>query len=141
MISTRHTAEMVTYINRKGQQTQKPLAVHKAGVDLADQHMSYGSFDHWSMKWWRKLALHLIMMSVVNACVLYKDIKGKGLSVMSMIDKICNQLVLHHNEENATGGSSGKKTDGTSYTAAFPREDAMCAQKDHEQLQEKLAGN
>lgn len=90
-----------------------PLAVqdyncHKAGVVLVDQHKSYGSLDHQSVKWWRKLALHFIIMSVVNIYVLYKDTKGKGLSVTGLL-------------KHATSGISRKKRNmeqkkGTSYT-------------------------
>lgn len=62
VISACYTAETITYANRRDQETQKSLALqdyncHKAGIDLVDQHLSYGSFNHWSIKWWQKFAL------------------------------------------------------------------------------------
>ena len=54
-ISTCHAAQMVTYTNKRGQQTQKPLAVedyncHKAGLHLMDQywHMDHSITGPWS---------------------------------------------------------------------------------------------
>ena len=63
-----------------------------------------------------------------------------------MATKICSQLV-HYTEEHATGGPSSKKTDILHSSTSLnlyqemkgsPKgtEDAMCAQKDHGQLQE-----
>lgn len=76
MISTRHRAEMVEYVDRRGRQQRKPAAVvnynkKKFGVDLCDQRMSYGAFGHKSVKWWRKLAFHMILMSLYPMPVSY----------------------------------------------------------------------
>lgn len=75
---------------------------HKAGVVLVDQCMSYGSLITRPCSGVeRKLVLYLIIISVVKFCVFYKYIRGKGLSVTSMTDKVCTQLVLQHTEEHA----------------------------------------
>lgn len=56
MLSTRHTASMVTFLNKQGKELTKPACVvgynkYKYGVDLSDQKISYGAFDHKSVKW------------------------------------------------------------------------------------------
>ena len=43
------------------------------GVDKLDQLVSYYSFLHKSVKWWRKVFFWLLEASVVNSYVIYKD--------------------------------------------------------------------
>jgi hypothetical protein len=77
----------------------KPLAVvdcnkHKAGVDLFDQRLSYGALEHKTVKWWRKLAFHCIIMAVSNACILHNTIKTKKLNTSKFIPQVCSSMVL-----------------------------------------------
>ncbi|XP_046400221.1 piggyBac transposable element-derived protein 4-like [Ischnura elegans] len=112
IISTRHTSEMVTYSDRRGNQRTKPAAVvnynkKKFGVDLSDQRMSYGVFDHRSMKWWRKLAFHMILMTVQNACVLYNQVTGKKIPMTSFMKELCSDLAITQEEPSSGPGPSG----------------------------------
>lgn len=125
MITTRHTSNMSNYINRRGMQLVKPLSVqdynkNKSGVDLFDQRISYGCFDHRSLKWWRKLAFYFLMMSVSNACILYKYVKGRNISTSSMMEKVCNNLIMQCNEDFASAGSSGDSRLGRLSQRHFP---------------------
>ena len=43
------------------------------GVDKLDQLMSYYSFLHTSVKWWRKVFFWLTEMTVVNAYIIYQQ--------------------------------------------------------------------
>jgi hypothetical protein len=77
----------------------KPLAVadynkHKAGVDLFDQRLSYGALEHNTVKWWRKLAFHCIIMVISYACILHNTIKTKKLSTPKFIQQVCCNMVL-----------------------------------------------
>ncbi|XP_046980762.1 piggyBac transposable element-derived protein 4-like [Schistocerca americana] len=97
MISTRHTAEMVTFTDQKGREKSKPACVvdynkNKFGVDLSDQRLSYGAFEHRTVKWWRKLELHVILMVIVNSCILYNKVTGKHLTTSHFMTVICADL-------------------------------------------------
>ena len=45
---------------------------HMLGVDKLDQLVSYYSFVHKSVKWWRKVFFWWLEVAVVNSCVVYK---------------------------------------------------------------------
>ena len=47
------------------------------GVDKLDQLVSYYSFPHKSLKWWRKVFFWLVEVAVVNSYVIYKEQKLK----------------------------------------------------------------
>ena len=47
------------------------------GVDKLDQLVSYYSFTHKSLKWWRKVFFWLVEVGVVNSYVIYKEQKLK----------------------------------------------------------------
>ena len=58
------------------EEIEKPTMVeqyntHMGGVDKADQLMSYYSFSHRTLKWWRRAFFHLLDNAIVNAYVLY----------------------------------------------------------------------
>ena len=58
------------------EEVEKPVAIiqynkYMGGVDMADQLLSYYSFAHRTVKWWRRAFFYLIDMAVVNSYVLY----------------------------------------------------------------------
>lgn len=64
---------------RRGQLKQKPSVVadyneFMLGVDKLDQLMSYYSFLHKSVKWWRKIFFWLLEVVVINAYIIYKEL-------------------------------------------------------------------
>jgi len=84
MISTIHDDSMVATSRRSrfaegGQEVvQKPKCIveynrHMGGVDLSDQMVSYYSFSHRTVKWWRRVFFHLIDTAIVNAYILYSE--------------------------------------------------------------------
>jgi hypothetical protein len=99
MLSSRHNAQITKTSNRQGKEKIKPLAVadynkHRAGVDFFDQRLSYGALEHKTVKWWRKLAFHCIIMAVSNACILHNTIKTKKLSTPKFSQQVCSSMVL-----------------------------------------------
>ena len=48
------------------------------GVDKLDQLISYYSFTHKSVKWWRKVFFWLIEVAVVNSYVIHKENREKN---------------------------------------------------------------
>ena len=58
---------------------QKPEVVqdynlHMLGVDKLDQLMSYYSFLHKSIKWWRKVFFWVLEVAVINTYIVYKEL-------------------------------------------------------------------
>lgn len=99
MLSTRHTASMVTYSNKQGKELTKPACVvgynkNKYGVDLSDQRMSYGAFDHKSVKWWRKVMFHVVLMCIANCNILYNKINRKKLTMTQFMKLLSAELVV-----------------------------------------------
>ena len=50
---------------------------HMLGVDKLDQMMSYYSFLHKTIKWWRKVFFWVLEVATVNAYILYKVLAQK----------------------------------------------------------------
>ena len=84
MISTIHDNTMVPIQRRSrfaegGREViSKPQCIveynrHMGGVDLSDQMISYYSFSHRSVKWWKRVFFHLIDTTIVNAYILYSQ--------------------------------------------------------------------
>ena len=47
------------------------------GVDKLDQMMSYYSFLHKTVKWWRKVFFWILEVATVNAYIIYKVLAEK----------------------------------------------------------------
>ena len=83
MISTIHDNTMVPIQRRSrfagGREViSKPQCIveynrHMGGVDLSNQMISYYSFSHRSVKWWKRVFFHLIDTTIVNAYILYSQ--------------------------------------------------------------------
>nr|CAI5856406.1 unnamed protein product [Callosobruchus analis] len=102
MLSTKHTDEMVEIPSRDGARF-KPKAVidynqAKSFIDLSDQMSSYSTSLRRSIKWFKKIAIELILgASVVNAhqlFKLYKDDASK-ISITTFKENLCMQLLNH----------------------------------------------
>ena len=80
MLSSESSAAMVTVQSQRtyNAPTQKPTVVdsynhNMNGVDIADQHSVYYSFQRKTRKWWRKVFFWLMEATVVNSYVLYQQ--------------------------------------------------------------------
>ncbi|XP_063913566.1 piggyBac transposable element-derived protein 4-like [Zophobas morio] len=86
VLSTGHTDQMVE-IQRRGKSIQKPTAiVHynsgKSSIDLSDQMASYSSALRKSIRWYKKLAIEVLLgTSMVNAHIIYKDIEQSNIPI------------------------------------------------------------
>ncbi|GBP26194.1 hypothetical protein EVAR_74956_1 [Eumeta japonica] len=83
-ISTEHDNEMLEVTNKRGQVLLKPSAlVHynnfMSGVDLQDQMLSYYPCERKTMRWYKKLFIHMLQMSLANAFYLYNKFSGKRI--------------------------------------------------------------
>lgn len=69
-LNTKFIPEMITLKKRSGE-TTKPKSIieynkHKAYIDLSDQMKSYNSSLHRGVKWYRKLAIELVVGSAMD---------------------------------------------------------------------------
>ena len=106
MISTIHDDSVIHKSRRRrlangGQEeVMKPVMIeeynrHMGGVDKADQLLSYYSFSHRTIKWWKRAAFHLIEVAVINSYILYKlSIQtGHHRALKEYIVELARQLV------------------------------------------------
>ena len=87
VLSTKHAPIMLrnsdSSTHRSRSQKMKPLAVieynnGKSGIDRSDQIVSYAESIRKSIKWYRKLALHLLLRTtIVNTHVAYQEVTKK----------------------------------------------------------------
>ncbi|XP_025101120.1 piggyBac transposable element-derived protein 4-like [Pomacea canaliculata] len=75
VLSTIHRPQMVA-VNTRTSVKKRPTAIvdyHKnmGGVDLNDHMISYNAFYRKTTKWWKKLAFHMLTLTMVQAHCLY----------------------------------------------------------------------
>lgn len=114
LLSTKHSDEMTEVaINRE--RKQKPQAVMeynkgKSSVDLSDQMASYNSALRRSIKWYRKIAIEIILgTTIVNAHFLYKKINQSNITITEFRSQICEKLLEKCEKEVVVDESQGKK--------------------------------
>lgn len=99
-LSTRHGIEMLNTgkKNRKGEEIKKPEAVifynkNKQGIDISDQMASYYTPLRKTIRWYHKLAFHLLLgTAMVNSLILYKEVTGKNIQISEFIQNISQEL-------------------------------------------------
>lgn len=75
-ITTEFKSQMVLCKNKRGHESEKPAAIagynkSMSGVDRQDQMMAYYPCSRKTIFWYKKLFLHVIQMSLINAYYLY----------------------------------------------------------------------
>ena len=82
MCTTIHDASFVDVPRRvdrrTGEQIQRPACIvdddkYMGAVDRCDQMIAYPAFKRRTLKWWKKVFFHLLMMATLNAYLLYKE--------------------------------------------------------------------
>lgn len=76
---------MVETQNRRGQQKIKPLPIIKynqfmGGIDKQDQLMSYYPALRKTLRWYKKLGIHILHLLFQNSYILFKKYSGKQMS-------------------------------------------------------------
>ena len=101
MLTTVHLPQMKRVLTRTGEKEKPTCNVdyskYMKGVDHSDQMMSYAPFHRKTIKWWKKLAFHLVSLTMVQAHCLYnKHQKIHGRKPMQFIPfciSVCSALV------------------------------------------------
>ena len=99
----------------RSQDKQKAKAVadyisNMAGVDHSNQMVSYMPM-HWkTIKWWKKLAFHLITLTMIQAHCLYlkvrKQLRRKPVILEDFATSVCGDLVKLPVSDNDTGAAA-----------------------------------
>ena len=82
MCTTIHDASFVDIPRRvdrrAGEQIKRSACIvdydkHMGAVDRCDQIIAYPAFKRRTLKWWKKVFFHLLMIATLNAYLLYKE--------------------------------------------------------------------
>lgn len=98
MLSTKHGNEIQEVNVRGGKTKNKPFATidynnAKSYIDYADQMGSYRTPLRRSIKWYRKIAIDLLLTtSVINALHLFKTVTGKSMKITEFKESIFREL-------------------------------------------------
>lgn len=63
------------------------------GVDLADQMAGIYEIDRKSCKWWKKVFQRLLMVTAVNAWIIFKELKKKKIPFITFLMILAEQIV------------------------------------------------
>lgn len=82
MISSEFSGEMIDVPNRRGVVSRKPEMVSMynqsmGGVDHFDQMMSYYPIERKTLKWTKKMGIHILHLCIYNAFTLYNKYNQK----------------------------------------------------------------
>lgn len=102
MLSTIHNEEMVQ--GRGNAAHQKPKCIsdyskYMGGVDCTDQLLQPYEIARKSLKWYKKLAIHFLLLAMLNSFLLFKKDGGRKLFLEFQCDVIS---VLVFSQDNGT---------------------------------------
>ncbi|GFR89026.1 PiggyBac transposable element-derived protein 4 [Elysia marginata] len=101
MLTTKHLSEMQEHHSRT-EVKQKPTAVivftaNMCRIDLSDQLIAYNLMHRKTIKWWKKLAFHMLSITLLQAQILHnKFVKAAGKRQWQLCDfakDVCLGLV------------------------------------------------
>ncbi|XP_049958237.1 piggyBac transposable element-derived protein 4-like [Schistocerca serialis cubense] len=98
---------------------------NKTGVDHGDQLVTY-YFQRRTMKWWKKVFFHVLMMCVVNSYILYKKLRPvshKRTSLFTFMVNLGKQILEKSGEvfnENEKQGSAANRLTARHFPTHVP---------------------
>ncbi|XP_022163985.1 piggyBac transposable element-derived protein 4-like, partial [Myzus persicae] len=98
VISTEYDGTLVEEINKKGNQITKPKAILQynkfmGGIDHSDQMLSYYSCEHKTMRWYKKLGIHILQIILVNSHNLFNRYSGSKLNLYDFRLSVIETLI------------------------------------------------
>ncbi|KAL4125798.1 hypothetical protein QTP88_010038 [Uroleucon formosanum] len=98
VISTEYDGTLVEEINKKGNQITKPKAILQynkfmGGIDHSDQMLSYYSCEHKTMRWYKKLGIHILQIILVNSQNLFNRYSGSKLNLYEFRLSVIETLI------------------------------------------------
>lgn len=130
VVTLTSTAHSVSPLNSTGRYDQKKKKVvrvnypnivkmynkHMGGVDLFDMLMALYRLDHKSKKWYRRIFLLAINLSIVNGWLIYKrqcalnDISGKNVLCLMEFSLAVSKDLMHVNQIPVNSAKKKRKT-------------------------------
>lgn len=98
-ISNKHSNVAMTQVkNRRGNIKLKPIIVedynkYMSGVDREDQMLSYHSALRKTLRWYKKVGLHVLEMFLLNAYYLFKLVTQKNIPILQFRESVVGSLV------------------------------------------------
>ena len=97
-ISNMHQIEMVDCMNRNKKVTKKPNTVRDynsgmLGIDRSDQMLSYYSSLRKTICWYKKLALHIMEVCLLNAYILYNENRTEKMKLLKFRESVTCHLL------------------------------------------------
>ena len=69
------------------------------GVDRSDQLLSYYSSHRKTIRWYKKVFLHILELAVINAYLIYKEaVKDPHLPILKFRDNLIKELTCYNDE-------------------------------------------
>ncbi|KAJ8933659.1 hypothetical protein NQ314_013871 [Rhamnusium bicolor] len=98
-LSTEFKNNLIEYENRRGDKITKLLPILKhnefmSGVDRKDQMMAYYPCERKTLRWYKKLGIHLFQLILVNSHYLYNKHCGQKMTHKKKKCRVCTQKKL-----------------------------------------------
>lgn len=107
----------MTTVQSRMEEKRKPVSVvdyiaNMVGVDKSDQMISYLPLHPKTVKWWKKLVLHLMTLVMIQAHTLYNKHRhqnnNKDISLEDFVKSVCFDLGgLPQNDTDETRDATG----------------------------------
>lgn len=100
-ISSKYNGDLELTRNRRGTLKLKPQMVIKynkcmKAIDRHDQMLSYYSFEHKSLRWYKKVIIHVMQILLVNSFLLYNKYNSKKLTLYDFRLSVIKSIIEPH---------------------------------------------
>ncbi|XP_031848017.1 uncharacterized protein LOC116433736 [Nomia melanderi] len=154
ILSTKHAPIMTSSSNstHRGRPLKpEPLVIiaynnGKTGIDRSDQMVSYATTIRKSIKWYRKLALHLLLRTtIVNAHIVYQRATNKKIKIRKFRELLVTEWL---SSENTMPDNNKNKTKKMSHYLEIRKNQqdkpirrtcALCYQRNRQTVERKEA--
>ena len=97
--------QVVQGVGRRRHQVNKPKAVleynsYMGGVDRVDQMIQTYDVVRKSLKWYRKIVIHLLQIAMMNAWIIYVKEVDRNMTFLKFQRVVVSSLVFEGNEEH-----------------------------------------
>ncbi|XP_022823950.1 piggyBac transposable element-derived protein 4-like [Spodoptera litura] len=97
-LSTEHTPDILNTTNWRGHGMLKPEIIIKynkfmKGVDRYDQMLSYYPSEHKTIRWYKKIGIHIMQMMFLNSYFMFNGGTGKNISLESYRNEVLRGLL------------------------------------------------
>ena len=127
MLTTIHN-EQTRQVNVRGRhhtRVQKPVCVidynsYMGGVDKVDQFLQPYNATRKTLKWYRKVALHLMQIAMLNAWILYVKSTGSDITFFKFQLDVCGNLIFQGHVDQNLGNPNLMRLTGRHFAQLIP---------------------